>query len=130
VNTLRTLPAVFSLSLLGAHYVRSGQTAVVALCLIAAGFAFLRRPWAVWTCRLALVAGAGVWAGTLVAIASRRQAVGESWGRMAVILGLVCFLTIVSAIALPGAESKPRPGDEGGGNAGIAGGAQTGGRGD
>jgi hypothetical protein len=102
MKILRTLPAVFSLVLLGAHYLRSGQRTVVVLCLVFAVMAFVRRSWAAWGTRLALVAGAGVWSGTLVAIVSRRQANGEPWGRTAVILGTVAILAVLAAMVLPG----------------------------
>jgi hypothetical protein len=98
MNILRLLPVLVSFLVLAAHFLRSGNVAVVALCLALPLVLLVRRPWAARVVQLALLLGGLEWIRTLVALASHRQAMGEAWIRMAVILGAVGLVTLLSAL--------------------------------
>ncbi len=53
---------LLSLLVLGAHFLRAGQTGLVAAALALAALAFLRRPWVRRGLQVALLAAAVIWA--------------------------------------------------------------------
>jgi hypothetical protein len=92
---------------IAAHFLRQGLTP-----LVLAGVAFpflllLRKRWADRTVQVLLLLAAAVWVSSLAEIAARRLATGESWIRMAVILGSVALVNVVSALAL-GVKGRSR----------------------
>jgi hypothetical protein len=106
---LRRLPALLALLMLGAHFLRFGQTPLVLLCLALLGPLFVPRPWAQATVRWALALGAVVWLWTLMAGVRQRLAFDEPWLRLALILGGVVLFTGWSAWLLrPGKTEKKR----------------------
>lgn len=94
----RVFPVVLSLGLLGAHFFRAGMQLPVALCLALVVLLAVPRPWAARLVQAALVLGAVEWTRTLLFIASVRLAAGQPATRMAIILGAVALLTLVSAL--------------------------------
>ena len=94
---LRRLPALLALLLLGAHFLRFGHPALVALCLILLAPLFIPQPWAQALVRGALALGALVWLWTLVEDVRARLAFGEPWLRLALILGAVAAFTAWAA---------------------------------
>lgn len=94
---LRLLPTVLSSLLLGAHFMRSGNVALVAACAVFPLLLLFRRSWAVRATQAFLVVAAGTWAWTAFEIAHRRVAAGQPWARMAVILGAVALLAVLAA---------------------------------
>lgn len=98
MNFIRLVPVILSTLVLGAHFFRGGNLLVLAVVI---GFLFLllvKRPWVAWAYQALLVAGAVEWLRTLVEIMRRRQAMGEPWTRMAIILGAVAVITAASAL--------------------------------
>lgn len=98
MNFLRLLPVILSTLVLGAHFFRGGNVLVVA-CVV--GFLFLllvRKPWVAYAYQAVLVIGAAEWIRTALEIMRRRQAMGEPWTRMAIILGVVAVITAASAL--------------------------------
>ena len=59
-----------------------------------------RKLWATRTVQFLLILAAAVWMFTLVETARQRFATGESWIRMAIILGVVALLNVASVIAV------------------------------
>ncbi len=94
---LRRLPALLALLMLGAHFLRFGQTPLVALCLILLAPLFVPRPWAQALVRWTLALGALVWLWTLVDGIRTRLAFDEPWLRLALILGAVAAFTAWAA---------------------------------
>ena len=90
---------VLSLVVLGAHYLRYGNTAGVAVSLALIGLLFVRRPWAARVVQVALVLGAIEWGHTLYELMQMRMAQGAPVARMAAILGTVIVLTLGSALS-------------------------------
>ncbi len=98
MTALQLLPVVVSLLLLGAHFLRSGNLVLVALALVLVGLLGVRRRWAARLVQVALVLGALEWARTLDVLVAWRSEAGRPVTRLAVILGSVTLLTVLSAL--------------------------------
>lgn len=110
MNFLRLLPVILSCVLLAAHFSRND---ILALTLVSLALPFLllvRRPWVPRLFQVVLVLGALEWVRRLVALALERQAAGEGWIRMAVILGVVAAFTAASALVFGNSALKERYG--------------------
>ncbi len=94
------LPVVLSLLMLAAHFLRGGNTGLVAIVLGLVVLLFVRRPWAVRVVQGALVVGAAEWGRTLVVLAGERMQAGLPVVRLIFILGGVSLATILSALVL------------------------------
>ena len=94
---LLLLPAGLSALVLGAHFLRRGDLALVAVCLVLIGLLFVCRLWAARLVQLALLAGALEWLRTLAALLPARRAAGEPWLRLVAILGGVALLALLGA---------------------------------
>jgi hypothetical protein len=92
------VPIVLSLLVLGAHFMRYGNTPGVVFSLALPGLLFLRKAWVARLVQVALVLGAVEWTLTLYRLVQMRTAMGESATRMAVILGVVILVTVVSPL--------------------------------
>lgn len=99
MTALLFLPIVLSLFVLGAHFLRSGSTAIVAAIILLLALLFVRRPWAARLVQAALVLGALEWLRTLLRLAGERMRAGESVMRLVVILAVVAGVTMLSALA-------------------------------
>lgn len=97
MSILRRLPALFALLLLGAHFLRFGQLALVALCLLLLVPLFVPRRWAQALVAAVLALGALVWLWTLAGDVQQRLAFGMPWLRLAAILGAVAAFTAWAA---------------------------------
>ena len=95
---LLLVPVLFCYLLLAAHFFRGGNLLLVAVCLFLPLVLTVPRRWAARLAQIGLLLGAVAWIRTLVGIASRRQAVGEPWVRMAVILGAVAAVTLLATL--------------------------------
>ena len=88
-----------SLLVLAAHFLRAGNLVLVGAVLLVAALLAVRRPWAARVVQSTLLLGALEWLRTLTLIASARWRAGEPVTRMAIILGSVALVSIVSALA-------------------------------
>ena len=91
-------PAVFSLAVLGAHFLRYGNEAGVAVSLAPIALLFVRKPWAPRVVQVVLVLGSIEWVRTLYELVQMRLAQGIPVARLVIILGAVVFVTAVSAL--------------------------------
>lgn len=94
----RLLPVILSAMLLAAHFLRDGALPLTALSLLLPFLLLIRRAWAARLVQIALAAGTVIWWQTLVDFVAMRQAFGQPWTRLAVILGAVAALTLGSAL--------------------------------
>ena len=99
-KTLLYTPVVLSLLVLAAHFLRAGKEMAVAVSLLLIPALFVRRYWTARLVQAALILGALEWLRTLYALAQMRAAQGEPYTRMAVILGVVAAVSLVSAMIL------------------------------
>jgi len=98
MNALRLLPAILSCLLLGAHFYRAGLPLLMVFCAAAPLLLLLRRPWVPRLFQALLALGALEWLRTLYLFAAEREAFGQPWTRLAVILGAVALFTALSAL--------------------------------
>lgn len=96
-NFLQLLPVILSALLLAAHFLRDGALPLVALSALLPFLLLIRRPWAARIVQIALAAGAVLWWQTLTEFVAMRQAFGQPWTRLAIILGVVVLFTLGSA---------------------------------
>ena len=92
------IPIVVSLLVLGAHFLRYGNSPGVLASLVLIALLMVRRPWVARMVQIVLVLGALEWVHTLYELVQTRAAHDEPFTRMAVILGVVAAVTFCSAL--------------------------------
>lgn len=95
---IRLAPVILSALLLAAHFSRHNAPILIVLSLLLPLMLLVRRPWAARFLQVVLILGAVEWIRTLIVLIRQRQAAGEDWVRMAVILGVVATVTLASAL--------------------------------
>jgi len=98
MNIIRLLPVFLSALLLAAHFLRARMYPLVAVSLAFPFVLLLTRRWSVRLVQTALVLGALEWVRTMLQLVMIRQAAGQPWTRMAIILGSVAALTAASCL--------------------------------
>jgi ferredoxin len=89
-----------SLLLAAAHFLRWGELGVSLAFLLLAGLLFRRQGWMRPVMQLMLLGAAVVWGMTTMEMVRMRMSFGLPWVRMALILGGVAGLTVLSAALL------------------------------
>jgi hypothetical protein len=92
------VPVVLSLVILGAHFMRYGNSIGVVGALVLIALLFVRQPWVARLMQVVLVLGALEWVRTLYELAQVRAALGQPFTRMTIILGVVAAVTFCSAL--------------------------------
>ena len=100
------VPVVFSLVILGAHFMRYGDSIGVFGSLVLIALLIVRRPWVVRLMQVILIFGALEWVRTLYELVQVRAAYGQPFTRMIVILGIVAAVTFCSALLFQSPELK------------------------
>ena len=100
------VPIVLSLLLLGAHFLRYGNTIIVAGIVALKGLLFLRRWWVARLMQFVLAMAALEWLRVAVMLVQERMAYGMPYLRLVVILGAVVAITIFAALLFQGRELK------------------------
>lgn len=102
---------VISFLLLAAHFLRTFNMLFVFWSLLLPLLLLVRRKWAARVLQVFLLLGAFEWITSTLYFVSQRQAVGEPYGRMVLILGGVAAFTLASALLLetPGARRRYGP---------------------
>jgi hypothetical protein len=112
------IPVFLSLLLLAAHLLRWCGPVGAIIALAAAVLLAIPQRWAARIVQILLVLAALEWVRTGLAALSYRQATGEPWLRMVIIIGAVAVFTAASALVfqsrtlrdrygLSGRESEP-----------------------
>ena len=94
----RLVPVILSYLLLAAHFSRNNVYTLVILSLGLLVLLLIRKPWIVIISQAALLLGALEWIRSMFGYISQRQATGEDWGRLAIILSIVALFTGLSAL--------------------------------
>jgi len=94
---LQMLPIALSLIVLGAHFLRAGNSVMLVIVLALLALLPVRRWWAARTVQAGLIVGALEWTRTLMALARLRAEAGEPATRLVLILGGVALWTGLSA---------------------------------
>ena len=98
MNFLRLLPVFISFMLLGAHFLRAGQTVIAYALLFLLLLLIIRKFWVPWVMQMILILGAAEWLRTLMSVAQMRIDFGMPWTRMAIILGAVALFTALASL--------------------------------
>ncbi len=105
-KVLLYIPVVLSLVVLGAHFMRYGNSIGVFAALVLIGLLFIRQPWVARLMQVVLVLGTLEWLRTMYELAQIRALHGQPYGRMLVILGIVAAVTLCSALLFQSATLK------------------------
>jgi len=97
-KVLLYLPVILSLVILGAHFMRYGNSIGVIGALLLIALLIVRRPWVARLMQVVLILGALEWVRTLYELVQVRAADGQPFGRMMVILGIIAVVTFCSAL--------------------------------
>ena len=105
---VRLLPVILSSLLLGAHFFRAGLTFLAVLIVLFPVILLVKRAWVARLAQVVLALGGIEWVRTLLVFVADRREIGQSWTRLAVILGAVALFTIGSGLlfSLSGALRK------------------------
>lgn len=102
----RLLAPVLAFILLGASFLRAGDTLLVAACGALMLLLAVPRPWAARLAQLALAVAALRWLWLTWTLAGMRAAAGVPYGRMVAILGTVALLTLLAALVFSAARLR------------------------
>lgn len=102
----RLIAPIIALLLLGASFLRAGDTALVAACGLLLLLLFVPRPWAARIAQLALVLAALRWLWLTWLLAGARAAAGVPYTRMVAILGAVALLTLLATLVFRAARLR------------------------
>lgn len=108
MNIIRLLPVILSFGLLAAHFSRSGLFPLVILSIIIPLLLFFKKRWVPRIIQVLLIIGGAEWIRAMFGYIDLRIAIGEDWGRLAVILISVALLTACSALVFTGKSLKLR----------------------
>lgn len=94
--------ALFTLAalLMAAHFLRAGQHALVALCLLTPGLFLLRRRLSLYLLQFAAYCASATWLAATLQLIQFRQQLGRPWTTGALILGAVTALTLLAGLLL------------------------------
>ncbi len=93
----RLIAPILAFILLGASFLRAGDTLLVAACGLLLVLLAVPRPWAARLAQLALALAAARWLWMTWLLADVRAAAGAPYVRMVAILGAVALLTLLAA---------------------------------
>lgn len=108
-NAVLLAPAVLSCLVLAAHYLRSFQPYLMALFLVLPALLLVPRGWTTRIVQAGLLFGAFEWVTTALLLLGQRQAAGEPYGRMLVILFGVAAGAVVSAVLVGSVHRRRQP---------------------
>ena len=97
---LRIVLFVVAALLLGAHFLRAGNVAMVALCVAAPMLFLWRKRWSLIVLQVLGYCAAAAWTAVAVELVQMRQQTGQPWTIAAVILGTVALFTLLAALLL------------------------------
>ncbi|MFC2161591.1 hypothetical protein ACFLRX_08070 [Acidobacteriota bacterium] len=90
------LPIISSV-LLAAHFSRADLNLLVPFALVFPFILFIKQKWTIRIFQIYLIVGSLIWIERLLYLRRMRIAAGESWTVMAIILGVVALITLLSA---------------------------------
>ncbi len=98
--SLRISLYIVAALLLGAHFLRAGDLALVALCVAAPLLFLYRGRWSLLALQFLAYCATGTWIGVAIRLIQLRQQSGQPWSAAALILGSVALLTLVAGLLL------------------------------
>ena len=107
-KVLPYIPVVLSFLVLGAHFMRYGNSVGVVAAVLPIALLLVRQPWAARLMQIVLVLGGLEWVLTTYELVQVRTAHGLPYLRMVVILGFVAAVTFGSALLFQLPKPKRR----------------------
>ncbi|KAA3613996.1 MAG: hypothetical protein DWQ05_17135 [Calditrichaeota bacterium] len=104
------LPVILSLLLIAAHFSRAGDTLLMSISFVVLFSLFVPRAWIARIAQAALALAALEWILTIYQLISARMDAGQSWQRLAIILGIVVVFTLASIFSFQARNLKERYG--------------------
>ena len=98
MNVLRLFPVIFSFLILSAHFSRAGSPLLLIIFLLLPLLLFIKKTWVVRLIQIFLVIGSIEWIRILFVYTNERQAIGQPYIRLIIILGVVALFTGLSAL--------------------------------
>lgn len=86
--------------LLGAHFLRAGNLALVALCLAAPLLFAWRSRWSLIALQLLAYCATASWIAVAMQLVQMRQQLGQPWTVAVIILGSAALLTLLAGLLL------------------------------
>jgi hypothetical protein len=86
--------------LLGAHFLRAGNLALVALCLAAPLLFLHRKRWSLIVLQALAYSAAATWMAVAIELVRLRQQLGQPWTLAVMILGSVALFTLLAGLLL------------------------------
>jgi len=108
MNVLRLLPVIFSFLILSAHFSRAGSTLLTIIFLLLSLLLFIKKAWLARLLQIFLIIGSIEWIRILFVYVNERQAIGEPYLRLVIILGVVAIFTGLSALIFRNKTLKER----------------------
>ena len=97
---LRISLYIIAALLLGAHFLRESNFAMVALCLATPLLFLWKSQWSLMLLQLLAYSAAGTWIGVAIQLVQVRWHYGERWIVAAIILGAVTLFTLLAGLLL------------------------------
>lgn len=98
--TLRLTLFLIAAVLLGAHFLRAGNPALVGLCLAAPLLFLHRKRWSLIVLQVLAYGAAAIWIAVAIDLVRLRQQLGQPWTVAAVILGTVALFSVLAGLLL------------------------------
>ncbi len=98
MNAVKLMPVYISALLLGSHFMRLGYYPLVIFAILFPFILFVKKRWSSRSVQIILIFGSLEWIRTLYFYLAEREAHGESWIRLFVIIGSVALFTMLSSL--------------------------------
>jgi hypothetical protein len=91
---LTIIPVILAFLLLGAHFLRSDDTILMVVSVLAPCLLLIKQRWSLLITQWLAYCGALVWIHTTFLLVRQRIAIGAQWGRMLLILSAIALFTL------------------------------------
>jgi presenilin-like A22 family membrane protease len=98
MNGLKLSPVFISFLLIGAHFLRTELYFIVFIIIALPFLLFIKKMWIARMIQILLILSSIEWIRTIIVSIEERQAYGEQWTRLAIILGSVAVFTAGSSL--------------------------------
>ena len=105
---VRIIPVIFAFLLLGAHFLRSGNTLLMGASVLTPCLLLVKKRWVLLLIQWLAYVCALVWVHTTFVLVRQRIMVGAPWGRMLLILSGVTVFTLCAGYLLNSDVVKQR----------------------
>jgi hypothetical protein len=97
---LRVVALILAFLILGVHFLRQENLALMLFCFLVPFFLLIKRRWSLIVIQVCAYGGVFVWLYTMVLLVQERMLLGSSWVRMTVILSVVAMFTGITGALL------------------------------